>query len=168
MEARSNSRSEGRADCVDIRTSSDGRGNSSKIFRYLERLEVDSGERGVGDIVGDIVSECVSLGLPREGGGLELARDGGDRRSGEGFSISGEVTEVDGGTTVASDFWLPDLRLISLLGGNCGCDGSDGCDFSLASLATSFAPFSSASSVISISRRRRRELEDEVIEPVAV
>lgn len=108
-----------------------------------------------------MVSECVSLGLPREGGGLELARDGGGRRSGEGVSTSGEIGEVTGGTTVASDFWLPDFRL-SLLGGNCGCDGCAFC------LDSSFAPLSSASSVISISRRRRRELEDEVIEPEAV
>ena len=46
-------------------------------------------------------SECVSLGVPREGGGRELARDGGGRRSGEASS-SGE--EVAWGTTVASDF----------------------------------------------------------------
>lgn len=91
--ARSRSRSEGRADWVDIRTSSDGRGNSSKMLRYFERPELESGD------LEDMVLVCDSLGLPREGGARELPRDGGGRRSGEGFS-SGETV---GGTTVASD-----------------------------------------------------------------
>lgn len=160
MEARSKSRREGRADCVDMRASSDGRGNSSRMFRYLERPELDAGDAGVGDIV----SEWVSLGLPREGGGRELARDGGGGISREAFSTStsGECKEGVGGTTVASDLRLPDRSLTSLLGGG---GAWDGCALSLLS---SFAPFSSASSVISISRRRRRELDDEVIEPDAV
>lgn len=92
--ARSSSRSEGLADWVDIRTSSDGRGNSSKIFRYLERSELESGD------LGDMVLVWDSLGLPREVGARELPREGGGRRSGEGFSASGEVV---GGTMVASD-----------------------------------------------------------------
>lgn len=70
-----------------------------------------------------MVLECDSLGLPRERGKRELARDGGGRRSGEGVSISGDVVE-GGGTMVASDIWLPDRCLVSALGGGCGC----GCD----------------------------------------
>lgn len=60
---------------------------------------------------------------------------------------------------VASDFWLPDRCLVSTLAGGCGSD---------LSFVSSFAPFSSASSVISINRRRRRELEEDVIDPDAV
>lgn len=44
VEARSSSRSEGRADCVDTRTSSEGRGNSSRMLRYLERPELEAGD----------------------------------------------------------------------------------------------------------------------------
>ena len=82
------------------------------MFRYLERPELDAGDAGVGDMV----SEWVSLGLPREGGGRELARDGGGGMSREAFSTSGEGREGVGGTTVASDLRLPDRSLTSLLG----------------------------------------------------
>jgi hypothetical protein len=120
--ARSRSRNEGRADWVDIRTSSDGRGNSSRMFLYREYSEVtDSGDRGD---VGDMALECDSLGLPRERGERELAREGGGLRSGEDVSTSGEVVEGGGGTMVASDLWLPDRCLVSGLGGGCDC----GCD----------------------------------------
>jgi hypothetical protein len=108
--------------------------------------------------------ECDSLGLPRDRGERELARDGGGRSSGEDISTSGDVVE-GGGTMVASDFWLPDRCLVSIIGGDCGC----GCDCdSGGSFDSSFAPFSSASSVISINRRRRSELEEDVIDPEAV
>lgn len=70
-----------------------------------------------------MVLVCDSLGLPRERGERELAREGGGRRSGEDVSASGEVVE-GGGTMVASDFRLPDRCLVSALGGGCGC-GSD-------------------------------------------
>ena len=92
--ARSRSRNEGRADWVDMRTSSEGRGNSSRILRYLERPELDSVD------LGDAVAGCGSLGS------LGLSRDGGGRRSGEDFSGCGEATGGGGGggTTVASDF----------------------------------------------------------------
>lgn len=108
--------------------------------------------------------ECDSFGLPRDRGERELARDGGGRRSGEDISTSGEGIE-EGGTMVASDFWLPDRCLVSAIGGDCGC--GCGCD-SGCSLDSSFAPFSSASSVISINRRRRSELVEDVIDPEAV
>ena len=82
-----------------------------------------------------------------------------------GVLVSGiwSLTEVDwcrldgvrgGATTVASDRWLKGLWGDESLAGD------------LASL--SVVAFSSASSVISISLRRRRELEEEVIEPEAV
>lgn len=76
---------------------------------------------------------------------------------GEVFSISGETV---GGIMVASDIWLPDLCI--------GSDwtGAGGCFVS--SVDSSFVPFSSASSVISLKRRRRRELDEEVIDPDAV
>ena len=80
----------------------------------------------------------------------------------DAFSLSGDVggnstgVSTGDGTTVASDLMLPDLCLSSDWGGGTGFTVS------------SFMPFSSASSVISISRRRRRELEEEVIEVEAV
>lgn len=121
-------------------------------MRYLERSEPGSGD------LGDIALRD-SLGLPMDGA-RELAREGGGRRSGEGFS-SGEAV---GGTTVASDLRLPDLCLVSVTdGGCCSCSCSCPCSF-----VSSFVPVSSASSVISISRRRRRELDEEVIDPEAV
>ena len=60
-----------------------------------------------------------------------------------------------------SDLWLPGLSLVSV---GAGTDGGArvGASVSLG------APFSSASSVISISLRRRRELEEDVIDPEAV
>lgn len=61
---------------------------------------------------------------------------------------------------VASDIWLPDLCLSSDWSGDGGCFGS--------SVDSTFVPFSSASSVISLKRRRRRELVEEVIDPDAV
>lgn len=63
----------GRADCVDIRASSEGRGNSSKMFRYLD-LEL---ERLESKDLGDIVADCDSTGLTGDVAALELARDGG-------------------------------------------------------------------------------------------
>lgn len=117
------------------------------MLRYLERWEPESGD------FGDVVLVCDSLGLAMDGA-RELAREGGGRRSGEDFS-SGEAV---GGTIVASDLRLPDLCLVSVLdGGGCSC-----------SFVSCFVPFSSASSVISISRRRRRELDEDVIDPDAV
>ena len=158
--ARSKSRIEGREDCVDNRASSEGRGNSSKIARYLE-LER---ERFDFTDLGDIVADCGSMGLPREIVALELARDGGGIRSTDAFSLSGDVGGSSGsnggsmgdGTRVASDLTLLGVRRASDWGGGTGFGSS------------SFVPFSSASSVISISRRRRRELEEEVIEVEAV
>lgn len=124
----------------------------------MECSELVSGD------LGEVATDCVSLGLrPRECD-LELARDGGGLKSGDGASTLGEVVGgagggevVVGGTMVASDFWLPDNRRASDLGGGSGCW-----------YGSSFEPFSSASSVISINRRRRSELEEEVIEPDAV
>jgi hypothetical protein len=145
---------------VDNRASSEGRGNSSKIARYLE-LER---ERFDFTDLGDIVADCGSMGLPREIVALELARDGGGIRSTDAFSLSGDVGGSSGsnggsmgdGTRVASDLTLLGVRRASDWGGGTGFGSS------------SFVPFSSASSVISISRRRRRELEEEVIEVEAV
>lgn len=160
--ARSKSRSEGLLDWVDNRASSEGRGNSSKIVRYLEL------ERERSDFMdlGDIVADCGSMGLPREIVPLELARDGGGMRSTDAFSLSGDIWGSSGstgtggsmgdGTRVASDLTLLGLCRASDWGGGIGFG------------ASYFVPFSSASSVISISRRRRRELEEEVIEVEAV
>lgn len=121
------------------------------MFRYLDRSEPGSVD------FGDMEVASCSLELSRDGGGRELDRDGGGRRSGEGFS-SGSGATIGGGTTVASDFWLPGLcRGSSVLGG----DGAF-------PLTSSFPPLSSASSVISIRRRRRSELDEEVIDPDAV
>lgn len=92
---RSKSRSDGREDWVDKRVSSEGRGNSSRILRGLRRPELESV-----DIVGDRMLHCDSLGLSRDGGALELARDGGGLRSGDVPSLGAAVV---GGTTVASD-----------------------------------------------------------------
>lgn len=158
--ARSKSRSEGRLDWEDNRGSSEGRGNSSKMVRYLE-LER---ERSDFTDLGDIVADWGSMGLPREIVALELARDGGGMRSTDAISLSGDVGGSSGstggsmgdGTRVASDLTLLGLRRASDWGGGIGIG------------ASSFVPFSSASSVISISRRRRRELEEEVIEVEAV
>lgn len=58
------------------------------------------------------------------------------------------------GTAVASDRWLSASVSLSTVR-DCGS-------------SLLLAPFSSASSVISTSLRRRRELEDEVMEPEAV
>jgi hypothetical protein len=67
----------------------------------------------------------------------------------------GGVDTTDGGTTVASETWLNDRCRRSWTGAWV--------------LAVSLgAGVSSASSAISISLRRRRELEEEVIEPEAV
>lgn len=148
--ARSNSRREGREDWVDFRASSEGRGNSSKMFRYLEL------ERSESIDLGDIDAECGSMALP-----LELARDGGGMMSTDAFSLSGDVGgnstggSMGDGTTVDSDLTLLELGRSSDLGGGTGFDASS-------------LPFSSASSVISINRRRRRELEEDVIEVEAV
>lgn len=111
----------------------------------------------LGDMDGDIgdkALDCSSWGFVWRGGAvLALSRDGGGLRSGDVVSVDGDGA-VDGGTTVASDFWLPDL-----------CRGwSSG----LGGCASSLAPFSSASSVISINRRRRRELDEDVMEVDAV
>lgn len=158
--ARSKSRSEGRLDWLDNRASSEGRGNSSKIVRYLEL------ERERSDFMdlGDIVADCGSTGLPRESVARELDRDGGGMRSTGAFSLSGDIGGSSGstgcsigdGTKVASDLTLLGLRRAS----DWRCVIGFG--------ASSFVPFSSASSVISISRRRRSELEEEVIEVDAV
>jgi len=122
------------------------------MLRYLERSEPESGDLGdLGD-VGDMGLVCDSLGLPMDGA-RELARDGGGRGSGEDLS-SGEAM---GGTMVASDLRLPDLFISVLGGGRCSC-----------SFVSSFVPLSSASSVISINRRRRSELDEDVIDPDAV
>jgi hypothetical protein len=111
--------------------------------------------------LGDIVADWGSMGLPAEVGALELARDGGGLKSMGACSLSGDVGGIStgasdsvGGTKVASDFMLPDLCRASDWGGGTGFSSS--------------LPFSSASSVISINRRRRRELEEEVIEVEAV
>ena len=75
-----------------------------------------------------------------------------------GSSATGDcctLDTADGGTTVASESWLNDLcRMPSV--GDCVCASS---------LPT---VVSSASSAISFNRRRRRELDEEVIEPEAV
>ena len=97
--ARSRSCSDGRADCVDILASSDGRGNSSKIFLYLGCPNLESAD--FCDRTGDMALECSSLGRPCDGD-KERARDGGGLRSGEDF-VSGEVVGSVAGTTVASD-----------------------------------------------------------------
>lgn len=111
--------------------------------------------------LGDIVADCVSLGLPGEVAAMEPALDGGGWKSTGACSLSGDTGGNStggslGGTKVASDLILPDLWRASDWGGGTGF------------VASSFVPFSSASSVISINRRRRRELEEEVIEVEAV
>lgn len=108
--ARSKSRSEGRLDWVDNRASSEGRGNSSKIVRYLE-LERERSDRVD---LGDIFADGGSMGLPREIVALELARDGGGMGSTDAFSLSGDVGGSSGpaggsigdGIRVASDMTL--------------------------------------------------------------
>lgn len=127
------------------------------MFRYLD-LEL---ERLESKDLGDIVADCDSTGLTGDVAALELARDGGGWKSIDACSLSGDVGGNSaggslGGTKVASDLMLPDLSRISGWGGGTGL------------LTSSFVPFSSASSVISINRRRRRELEEEVIEVEAV
>jgi hypothetical protein len=79
------------------------------MLRYFVYSEPESGD------LGDVATDCVSLGLlPRECD-LELARDGGGRKSGDDVSGPGDVVGGDvggggggdvvvGGTTVASDF----------------------------------------------------------------
>lgn len=77
------------------------------MLRYLAYSELDSLD------LGDMVTDCVSLGLlPRECA-RELPLDGGGLRSGDAASAPGEVVGGDvggggevavGGTTVASDF----------------------------------------------------------------
>jgi hypothetical protein len=112
--------------------------------------------------LGDIVADCGSIGLSRVVVALELARDGGGMISTDAVILSGDVGgrstggSMDDGTTVASELTLLELGLASDRGGGVGF------------AASSLVPFSSASSVISISRRRRRELEEEVIEVEAV
>lgn len=77
------------------------------MLRYFVFSEPESGD------LGDVVTDCVSLGLlPRECD-LELARDGGGLKSGDDVSGPGDVVGGDvgggggdvavGGTTVASD-----------------------------------------------------------------
>lgn len=80
----------------------------------------------------------------------------------DAFSLSGDVGGSSsstggsvGGTRVASDLMLTALTRASDWGTGTG-------------LVSSFVPFSSASSVISIKRRRRRELDEEVIDVEAV
>jgi len=90
----------------------------------LECSELVSGD------LGEVATDCVSLGLrPRECD-LELARDGGGLKSGDtgstlgggtGGDVGGGGEVVVGGTTVASDFWLPDNRRASDLWGGSGC-----------------------------------------------
>lgn len=123
-------------------------------YRDFELERFESLERG------NIAPDCDSLG---EVGALELARDGGGLRSTDAFSLSGDVGGSSsstggsvGGTRVASDLMLTALPRAS--------DWGDGTVL----LVSSFPPVSSASSVISIKRRRRRELEEDVIEVEAV